>query len=205
MQKVALSLLWQDGDQANLDHARAYAQVVPRVFVIDRRSQGEAYASLADPRLHYAPFRQNVSLGTALNRALHLAHEENYSWLWITETRTLISGEQLLHWSQKASSPTRLYRFEDAAETPNLLRRPVCGCLIEVDMARSLGGWDPALPAQLALQDFQQRIQSAGVITEKGIQVQHIGSGLDLAPWETVQSLWTLIRRRFLPPGVKSR
>jgi hypothetical protein len=205
MQKVALSLLWQEGDHANLEHARAYASVVPRVYVIDRRSQGEAYASLADPRLHYAPFRQNVTLGTALNRAISLAYEENYAWLWITDARTFIPAEQLLHWSQKASAPIRLYRFENVPETPNLLHRPLCGCLIEVALARSLGGWNPALPAQLTLRDFQQRVQSAGVITEKGIQVQPIGSGLDLAPWETVQSLWTLIRHRFLPSGVKSR
>ncbi|HYX37030.1 MAG TPA: hypothetical protein VE954_28345 [Oligoflexus sp.] len=197
MKQVAVCLIWQNGDEADLQHVLEFTEVVPRVYVVDRRTRGEAYASLDDPRAHYAPFRQKVSLGTALNRGLSLAYEEGRHWLWIFDGATLVSREQLQVWSQKASAPTELYRPRDAEETPNLLRRPGCGLLVSVPVARSLGGWDPQLPAQLVLADFYARFKAAGWAAENVIEVQYKQSGLGLDPWDTAQSLWILMQRRF--------
>jgi len=197
MKEVALCLLWQNGDEANPQRALELSAIVPRVYVVDRRARAESYGSLADPRLHYAPFRQTVSLGTALNRALNLAHEDGCLWLWILDSATLVSPEQLQFWSQKASIPVGLYLADNAQMTPTLLRRPPCGLLVSVSVARSLGAWDPVLPAQLVFADFYARFKAAGWTAETGIQVQQAQSGQGLDLWETGRSLWALAQQRF--------
>jgi hypothetical protein len=205
MQKVALGLLWQDGDERIPERAREYSEVVPRVYVVDLRDRGEAYGSLAEPRLHYAPFRQRTSLGCALNRALNLAHEEGIGWLWIVDASTDIPREQLQYWSQKATLTTSLYRPEDASKTLKLFRRPSCGLLVSVAVARSLGGWSPVLPTQLVFADFEERLQAQGGTVEKSLKVEQIRLGAALGPWEISQGVWAWIQRRFFTAELKSR
>lgn len=194
---VAICLLWQNGDEANPQKALELSAIAPRVYVVDRRPRAEGYASLADPRLHYAPFRQKVSLGTALNRALSLAHEEGRLWLWVLDTATLVAPSELQFWSQKASIPVGLYLTDASQMQPKLLRRPSCGWLVAVSMARSLGGWDPGLPAQLVFADFYTRFKAAGGTAEIGIKVQEAKTLRGLDPWESGRSLWTLLQQRF--------
>jgi hypothetical protein len=197
MKDVALCLLWQNGDEGNPQKALELSAIVPRVYIVDRRERAEGYASLVDPRLHYAPFRQNVSLGTALNRALNLAHEEGRLWLWIFDTVTFISPAQLEFWSLKASIPVALYLTDASQMKPKLLRRPSCGLLVAVSVAHSLGGWDPTLPAQLVFPDFYERFKAAGETAETGIQLQEVKAGRGFDPWETGRSLCTLMQQRF--------
>jgi hypothetical protein len=199
MQKMALSLLWQDGDEKILERARGWSELVPRVYVVDLRTQGEAYATLAEARLHYAPFRQKTTLGCALNRSLRLAYEEGIAWLWILDGATDISREELLIWSQKAIPSTALYRSEAITGAQRLFRRTPCGLLVSVAMARSLGGWNPVLPAQLVFADFEQRLLAQGGTVEKGIKFEDIRSDVGFA------GLWTQIWRRFFTAGRKSR
>ncbi len=205
MQKVALGLLWQNGEDGVTKRAQTLSEIVPHVYVVDLRDRGEPYASLADPRLHYAPFRQRTSLGTALNRLLSLAYEDHVTWLWVLDSSTDIRPDELLLWNQNARLSTGLYRSDDASQTLNLFRRPSCGLLVSVAVARSLGGWNPVLPAQLVFADFEERLEAQGCAVEKGLKVQHIRSGASLAPWEVGQGLWAMIQRRFFKNGLKSR
>jgi hypothetical protein len=205
MQKVAIGLLWQDGDERIPELARDYSTIIPRVFVVDRRASGEAYAAFESARLHYAPFRQKVSLGTALNRALALAHEEGIPWLWILEAGASLSPDALREWSEKASAPSGLHVPTKGAKPWRLLQRPACAMLVSVAVARSLGGWDPVLPTQFVLVDFEERLLAAGGSLEKVLPAQTRASGPGLGPGDIGRGLWIRIWRRFFASGTKSR
>lgn len=199
MQKMALGLLWQDGDENILERARAWSEVVARVYVVDLRTRAEAYGSLAEARLHYAPFRQKTTLGTALNRAACLAYEDGMNWIWILDGSAEIPREELQDWSQKELRSTCLYRSDNVPGTRKLFCRAPCGLLVSVAVTRSLGGWSPVLPAQLVFADFEQRLIAQGGTVEKGIKVDDIRSDTGLA------GIWAGIRRRFFADRIKSR
>jgi hypothetical protein len=205
MQKTAISLLWQDGDEGIPERARELSEIVPRVFVVDRRASGEAYSAFSSSRLHYAPFRQKLSLGIALNRALCLAYEEGIPWLWILEAGTRLSRDELRECSAKASAPTGLYVSRVESQAWMLFQRPPCALLVSVAVARSLGGWDPVLPTQFVLADFEERLLAAGGVLEKVLSVEQAATARGLSPRDIGRGLWIRIRRRFFAPGTKSR
>lgn len=199
MQNVALGFLWQDGDTGVTERAREWSAAIDRVYIVDLRASGEPFASLDDPRLHYAPFREQTSLGRGLNRALHLAYEDGRAWLWILDGRTDITRDELLLWTRQAEPGIGLYRSEGAFGTLNLFSRPSCALLVSVAMARSLGGWNPVLPARQVFADFEERLKAQGGTVEKGLKVRQIRSEGE-GP-----GFWGFLQRHFFRTGTKSR
>lgn len=199
MQNVALGLLWQDGDTGILERAREWSASVPRVYIVDLRESGERTASLDDPRLHYAPFRTKTSLGLGLNRALCLAYEEGINWLWILDGSSDIPRDELLQWTRKAEAGRGLYTSAEGSSRLNPLKRPSCALLVSVAVARSLGGWNPVLPARQVFADFEERLKAQGGTVEKGLKVRRIPSGTES------RGLWAFVQRHFFRAGRKSR
>jgi hypothetical protein len=199
MQNVALGLLWQDGDTGILERAREWSASIPRVYIVDLREPGESMASLDDPRLHYAPFRTRTSLGGGLNRALRLAYEEGIHWLWILDGSTDITRDELLHGTRKAEAGRGLYTSEEGSRWLNPLKRPSCALLVSVAVARSLGGWNPILPARQVFADFEERLKAQGGTVEKGLKVRQIPSRTE------GRGPWAFVRRHFFKAGRKSR
>jgi hypothetical protein len=199
MQDVALGFLWQDGDTGITERAHEWSAVLAPVYIVDLRAVGEPFASLDASRLHYAPFREETSLGRGLNRALSLAYEDGRAWLWILDGHTEITRDELLLWTRKAEPGFGLYRSADAFGTLNPFSRPSCAFLVSVAMARSLGGWNPVLPARQVFADFEQRLKAQGGTVEKGLKVRHLRSEADRPRF------WGFLRRHFLRAGTKSR
>lgn len=199
MQDVALGFLWQDGDTGITERALEWIATLAPVYIVDLRAVGERFASLKDPRMHYAPFREKTSLGHALNRTLSLAYEDGRAWLWILDGRTDISREEVLHWTQKAESGIGLYRSKKAFGIPNFFSRPSCALLVSVAMARSLGAWNPVLPARQVFADFEVRLKAQGGRIEKRLKVRQIRSDAERP------GFWGFLRRHFFRTGTKSR
>ncbi|HET9237193.1 MAG TPA: hypothetical protein VFO10_08075 [Oligoflexus sp.] len=199
MQNVALGFLWQDGDTGIMERARKWSDTIARVYIVDLRESGEDVDSLDDPRLHYAPFRDKTSLGQGLNRALRLAYEEGMAWLWILDGRTDITQDELLLWTRKAEPRIGLYLGTVGSRRLNPLSRPSCALLVSVAVARSLGGWNPVLPARQVFADFEERLKARGGTLEKGLKVRQIPSEAE------GRGLWAFARRHFFGAGTKSR
>lgn len=196
MQTFALALIQRNEPLPDPTLLAALAAVIPRIYLIDGRAEGARFVNSDDSRIHYAPFRQKTTLGTALNRALNLAYEEGKTWLWVLSVPPVIGMDDLQSWSQKASPNMSLYLGDSGSQS--LLRRLPCVNLVAVATARKLGGWDTALPAPLVFADFVERLQNQGYPWQKGylIPADVKGHGLDVL--DGLQSMLILMRKRFL-------
>jgi len=105
----------------------------------------------------------------------------------------------LLLWTLKAAPEPGLYRAGDGIWTLNPFSRPACALLVSVAVARSLGGWNPLLPARQVFADFEERLKAQGGTVGKDLKIRQIQSKAGTS------GLWTSIRRHVFGAGTKSR